>query len=104
MNTTSSSCRNLHAEPGSESAEDFLPLHLSLKSLRESAANCQGCPLYLRATQTVFGKGPVHAPLMLVGEVPGDQEDLQGEPFVGPAGKLLDEALAAAGTSRAKFI
>ncbi len=68
MNRTSSATRNLQKETGSESAADFLPLNLSLKSLRESAANCQGCPLYVRATQTVFGEGPSHAPLMLIGE------------------------------------
>jgi DNA polymerase len=82
------------------SAANYLPPHLSLNSLRNASKTCEGCELYLRATQTVFGKGPAYAPLMLIGEVPGDQEDLQGIPFVGPAGKLLDEALVAAGTVR----
>jgi DNA polymerase len=82
------------------SAAHYLPPHLSLKSLREASKTCEGCLLYRNATQTVFGKGPAHSPLMLVGEVPGDQEDIQGLPFVGPAGKLLDEALAAAGMAR----
>ncbi len=66
------------------------------------AADCHGCDLWSRATQTVFGRGPVPAPLMLVGEQPGDREDLAGEPFVGPAGQLLDRALEAAGVDREK--
>src|SRR5262249_18270578 len=82
------------------SALEFLPEQLSLKALAAAAAHFQGCPLYLRATQTVSGKGPSTARLMLVGEVPGDQEDLQGLPFVGPAGKLLDQALHDAGLTR----
>jgi uracil-DNA glycosylase len=61
---------------------------------------CRACPLWERATQTVFGEGAAPAPVMLVGEQPGDQEDLQGRPFVGPAGRLLDEALEAAGIER----
>jgi len=65
----------------------------ALHALQESAANCRECPLGLHATQTVWGEGPVRAPLMLVGEQPGDQEDRQGRPFVGPAGQLLDKAL-----------
>jgi DNA polymerase len=84
------------------SAADFLPERKSLRALREAAALCRGCPLYRRATQTVFGAGPARAEIMLIGEVPGDQEDRQGKPFVGPAGRLLDEALAAAGTDRKK--
>lgn len=84
------------------SAADFLPPKLSLKSLREAAAGCEGCDLYKHATQTVFGEGPQSARIMLVGEVPGDQEDLQGRPFVGPAGRVLDEALLAAGLDRTK--
>lgn len=84
------------------SAADFLPPKLDLKSLREAAAHCQGCELYKNATQTVFGEGPKSARMMLVGEVPGDREDLQGRPFVGPAGHLLDESLAAAGLDRGK--
>ncbi len=72
----------------------------SVEQLREAAASCQGCDLWLNATQTVFGDGDDHAVIMLVGEQPGDQEDLQGKPFVGPAGRLLDKALEAAGIDR----
>lgn len=68
--------------------------------VRESAATCTRCELYEHATQTVFGDGPVPAPLMLVGEQPGDHEDVEGEPFVGPAGHLLDRALRDAGIER----
>ena len=68
--------------------------------LRSEAAGCRACPLYAPATQTVFGEGPAPAPLMLVGEQPGDQEDLAGRPFVGPAGMLLDRALRDAGLDR----
>lgn len=78
------------------SAADFLPDRLTLPQLRAAAANCQGCPLYRNATQTVFGDGRKTARLMLVGEQPGDQEDLEGKPFVGPAGALLHDALAEA--------
>lgn len=81
-------------------ARDFLPPRKTLPSLRKAAAQCQGCPLYASATQTVFGAGPAPAPLMLVGEQPGNDEDRQGEPFVGPAGQLLDRALAQAGIAR----
>ena len=67
----------------------FVPEDKSLPSLREAAKHCEGCELYKHATQTVFGKGPARAKLMFVGEQPGDKEDIQGEPFIGPAGKLL---------------
>jgi uracil-DNA glycosylase len=73
----------------------------SLKSLQDEARGCTNCPLYANATQTVFGAGDPHAPVMLVGEQPGDEEDREGLPFVGPAGKLLDRALEAAGVDRA---
>jgi uracil-DNA glycosylase len=73
----------------------------SLKSLQDEARGCTNCPLYANATQTVFGAGDPHAPVMLVGEQPGDEEDRVGLPFVGPAGKLLDRALEAAGVDRA---
>ncbi|WP_315776498.1 MULTISPECIES: UdgX family uracil-DNA binding protein [unclassified Bradyrhizobium] len=73
-----------------------------LETLHEEAAGCRACPLWKDATQTVFGEGPAHAPLMLVGEQPGDKEDLTGHPFVGPAGQILDRALAEAGIDRAK--
>jgi uracil-DNA glycosylase len=84
------------------SAEEFLPEKRSLPSLRAAAADCRGCLLYRNATQTVFGDGPASAEVVLVGEQPGDQEDRQGRPFVGPAGKLLDRALADAGIDRRK--
>jgi uracil-DNA glycosylase len=82
------------------SAADFLPQRLNLTSLRRAAAKCRGCDLYKDATQTVFGEGARASELLLVGETPGDQEDRQGRPFVGPAGRLLDEALEAAGVDR----
>ena len=75
------------------------PLH-TLPVLGAAARECQACPLWQRATQTVFGDGAAHAPLFLVGEQPGDQEDKDGHPFVGPAGRLLSEALASAGIDR----
>ena len=72
----------------------------SLNEVREAARDCTACHLYKRATQTVFGEGPKRAPIMLVGEQPGDYEDVAGKPFVGPAGKILDRALAEAGINR----
>src|SRR5687768_2756950 len=90
------------ARPLEISAADFLPRRHDLASLRRAAQKCQGCPLYANATQTVFGEGPATARLVLVGETPGDAEDKAGRPFVGPAGKLLDKALAEAGIPRAK--
>jgi len=81
-------------------ATAFLPPRHNLKSLHEAAKHCEGCPLFKNATQTVFGEGPARAKLMLVGETPGDAEDKQGRPFVGPAGKLLDKLLAEAGIHR----
>jgi uracil-DNA glycosylase len=74
----------------------------SLQSLREEAASCRACPLWKNATQTVFGEGPAHAQAMLVGEQPGDKEDIFGKPFVGPAGQMLDRALEEAGIDRGK--
>jgi uracil-DNA glycosylase family protein len=74
----------------------------SLKTLREEAADCRACHLWKGATQTVFGEGPQTARIMLVGEQPGDKEDLAGKPFVGPAGQMLDRALEQAGIDRAK--
>jgi uracil-DNA glycosylase len=73
-----------------------------LEALSEEAAACRACPLWKDATQTVFGEGPAHAPIMLVGEQPGDKEDLAGKPFVGPAGQMLDRALQEAGVDRGK--
>lgn len=78
----------------------FLPARATMASLREAARDCRGCPLYQDATQTVFGAGSRHARVILVGEQPGNDEDLQGRPFVGPAGRVLDEALVAAGIVR----
>jgi DNA polymerase len=82
------------------SAAPFVPPSRSLTALRTAAAGCRGCHLWEVGTQTVFGEGRASADVMLVGEQPGDQEDLAGRPFVGPAGRLLDRALEAAGISR----
>ena len=84
----------------SGTAADLIPPRASLATLRAIAAGCTACPLYADATQTVFGEGPAPATLMLVGETAGDQEDVQGRPFVGPAGKLLDRCLSEAGLDR----
>ncbi|WP_374022508.1 UdgX family uracil-DNA binding protein [Mycobacterium sp. HNNTM2301] len=78
-------------------AAHYLPVERGLDSLRSAAQCCRGCPLFADATQTVFGRGHPGAPIMLVGEQPGDQEDRAGEPFVGPAGRLLARALEDAG-------
>jgi DNA polymerase len=77
-----------------------MPDTLSLRTLRDAVQRCEGCPLYANATQAVFGEGALASRVMLVGEQPGDQEDLAGAPFVGPAGKLLDRALEEAGIDR----
>jgi uracil-DNA glycosylase family protein len=82
------------------SAADFLPEQLSLSALREAAAGCKGCHLWQVGTQTVFGAGAHEAEVMFVGEQPGDYEDRAGKPFVGPAGRLLDDALVQAGIDR----
>jgi DNA polymerase len=84
-------------------ARDFLPAKHTLASLRHAAEHCQGCDLYKNATQTVFGEGPARASVVFVGEQPGDQEDRQGHPFVGPAGRLLDRALEQAQIERAEI-
>jgi DNA polymerase len=84
----------------SGTAAQYLPEGLSLTSLREAAAHCQACPLWRTATQTVFGEGAQRSELMFVGEQPGDREDREGRPFVGPAGRLFDEALVEAGIDR----
>ncbi|HET6247755.1 MAG TPA: UdgX family uracil-DNA binding protein [Tepidisphaeraceae bacterium] len=86
--------------PATGSARDFLPAKISLTTLKQAIQTCHGCALYCHATQSVFGEGLAHARLMLIGEQPGDQEDLAGKPFVGPAGRVLDEALEAAGIAR----
>jgi DNA polymerase len=78
----------------------LIPENAGIESLREAAAGCKACDLWEKATQTVFGEGRSHARLMLVGEQPGDREDIEGHPFVGPAGRILDEALEAAAIPR----
>jgi DNA polymerase len=82
------------------SAAPFVPASRDLRALARAATGCRGCDLYAPATQTVFGEGPRRAELVLVGEQPGDREDREGHPFVGPAGRLLDEALETAGIAR----
>jgi uracil-DNA glycosylase len=84
------------------SAAEFLPPKRTLAALASAAEGCRGCPLYEDATQVVFGQGRSSARLMLVGEQPGDKEDKEGEPFVGPAGRLLDKALEEAGIDRSE--
>jgi uracil-DNA glycosylase family protein len=82
------------------SAADFLPNRNTLPAMRKAAAGCRGCDLYENATQTVFGEGPEDARIVMVGEQPGDREDIAGRPFVGPAGTLLDRAIGEAGLTR----
>jgi DNA polymerase len=82
------------------SAAEFLPERTTLPAMREAIQGCRGCDLYRDATQAVFGEGPDDARVVMVGEQPGDKEDLAGRPFVGPAGGLLDEAIEEAGLSR----
>jgi DNA polymerase len=81
-------------------AASLVPERPSLRNLREAAADCRACPLWKDATQTVLGEGPARAKVVLVGEQPGDREDREGHPFVGPAGRVLDDALADAGIDR----
>jgi uracil-DNA glycosylase len=88
------------AAGGTGSAADFIPPHPTYPKLKAAAARCRGCHLWKDATQTVFGEGPRHPNVMMVGEQPGDREDIEGHPFVGPAGRLLDEAMVAAGLDR----
>jgi uracil-DNA glycosylase len=83
-----------------ETAAPLIPPRPSLRKLREAAAGCKACPLWKTGTQTVFGEGSPKAEIMFVGEQPGDQEDKAGKPFVGPAGRLLDQALEQAGIDR----
>jgi len=83
-----------------ESAAPFVPARPTLRTARQAAATCTGCDLYRYATQTVFGEGRADAAVMFVGEEPGDAEDIAGKPFVGPAGRVLDQALEAAGIAR----
>jgi uracil-DNA glycosylase len=86
-----------------ESTFDFLPEEISYPALKSASAGCRGCQLYKNATQTVFGEGDVRSGVIFVGEQPGDEEDLTGRPFVGPAGKLFDRALEQAGIDREKI-
>jgi uracil-DNA glycosylase len=83
-----------------QTAAELVPANPTLSELSKAAAGCKACDLWKHSTQTVFGEGSAHAQVMLVGEQPGDKEDLQGRPFVGPAGTVLDQALAAAGIAR----
>jgi uracil-DNA glycosylase len=102
--------RRLHAlttpkasEPDGDGAAPFVPAGAGLGELKAAAARCTGCELSRHATQTVFGRGSADARIVFVGEMPGDQEDRQGAPFVGPAGEVFDRALAEAGLEREKF-
>jgi DNA polymerase len=83
-----------------DSAENFFPERKSLKAFRDAAADCKACDLWKRGTQTVFGEGARRAEVLFVGEQPGNEEDLSGKPFVGPAGRLFDDALTEAGIDR----
>jgi uracil-DNA glycosylase family protein len=98
MQHTMSKGTPTEAEP--RRVEELLPRRRTLPALRDAAAGCRACDLWIRATQTVFGEGEPRARVVLVGEQPGDQEDRRGRPFVGPAGRLLDRALAEAGVDR----
>ncbi len=86
-----------------EKTLEFLPDELSYKALRAASMECRGCDLYRNATQTVFGEGQISSGVIFVGEQPGDEEDLTGRPFVGPAGRLFDKALEEAGIDREKI-
>ena len=87
--------------PEQSAANELIPEQPTLEKLREAAAGCRACELYRDTTQTVFGEGRAGARVMLIGEQPGDQEDVQGHPFVGPAGRVLDQGLREAGIDRA---
>ena len=87
---------------GSDTAAPLIPEPPTLPKLREASAGCKACDLWRTGTQTVFGEGAVASEVMFVGEQPGDQEDLQGRPFVGPAGRVLDEGMVEAGIDRTK--
>jgi DNA polymerase len=90
------------SKKGTSTAEGLIPPKPTLRSVREAAADCKACDLWKTGTQTVFGEGSRNAEIMFVGEQPGNEEDLTGKPFVGPAGKLLDKALLAAGIDRTR--
>jgi uracil-DNA glycosylase len=100
LGRTATSKASKASKTASRSAADFLPERRTLRAARVAAATCRGCHLWQNATQTVFGAGSSGARVMLIGEAPGDQEDLKGKPFVGPAGRLLDRSLEAAGIDR----
>ena len=91
---------NARRPHASGSAAEFLPEARTLPALHAAAERCRGCPLWRRGTQTVFGAGPARARVMMVGEQPGNDEDLAGKPFVGPAGRILDQALEEIGLDR----
>jgi uracil-DNA glycosylase family protein len=91
---------SVHAAPTREASAAEVPRTRSLSVLRSAAKHCEACPLYRNATQTVFGEGPRDARIVFLGEQPGDEEDREGRPFIGPAGRLLDRALAEAGVDR----
>ena len=88
------------APPGEAGAAAFLPRRHTLPALQRAAQDCRGCDLWSRATQTVFGEGRIRSELFLIGEAPGDREDRAGQPFVGPAGRVLDDGMARAGIDR----
>lgn len=90
------------AEVPERSALNFFPEEIDYESLRSASKGCEGCDIYVNATQTVFGEGSEKSELVFVGEQPGDEEDLAGKPFVGPAGRLFDKALEEAGIDRSK--
>ena len=89
-------------KPSRHSAEEFFPDKLTLPALKEAAADCKACDLWKRGTQTVFGEGRKRSTVLFVGEQPGNEEDLSGKPFVGPAGRLFDSALEEAGLERSQ--
>src|SRR5205814_5796902 len=89
-------------KPSNGTAAPLIPPHPTIANLRAAAATCTACDLWKRGTQTVFGEGSNQAKIIMVGEQPGDREDIEGHPFVGPAGKLLDQALARVGIDRAE--
>lgn len=91
------------ATRSNERTLEFLPDKLNYRELKAAASGCRGCDLYKNATQTVFGEGQISSGVIFVGEQPGDDEDLTGHPFVGPAGRLLDKALGEAGIDRKKI-
>jgi uracil-DNA glycosylase family protein len=94
---------NLHLSARKDpdvSAADFIPADANWRELKSASKDCRGCPLYKDATQTVFGEGALDSTIVMVGEAPGNDEDLEGRPFVGPAGRLLDSALEQAGVER----